>query len=278
VSRFEKELQVARDVARAAGDVLIRHYAAGAIAVETKADQSPVTAADRDANTVIVQRLRAAFPADALLSEEVPDDYEQRRGRSRVWIVDPLDGTRDFVARSGDFCVHVGLAVDGQAVVGVVARPTTGAVFYASAGGGAFVEDNAGVRALRVSSVTAVSDLRMGVSRLNASRRLSAFLKAARLEARALVMGASVKHMAVAAGALDAVVNLSPGEQEWDTCAPEVIVREAGGRFTDGDGGPFLYNQADPLHARGSIASNGACHDLLLQQLAPFVDPTRSAP
>lgn len=276
LTRFSQELEVARRAARAAAETILRHYSAGGIAVETKGDQSPVTQADKDANAVIVAALRAAFPEDGLISEELPDDLD-RLFKSRVWIVDPLDGTRDFVARTGDFCVHVGLAVDGEAVLGVVMQPTTGALYTASAGDGAFLEDSSGGRQrLSVSSQVDPAALRMGVSRLNASNRLGQCLRANNLEANATVMGASVKHMAVARGDLEGVVNLSPGEQEWDTCAPEVIVREAGGLFTDGVGQPFRYNQRDLMHVAGSVASNGACHDALVAMLAPYLDPSLS--
>jgi 3'(2'), 5'-bisphosphate nucleotidase len=113
--------------------------------------------------------------------------------------------------------------------------------------------------------------VRIGTSRLNATGRLGAFLASAGLAARAVPMGASSKHMVLAEGGLDACVNLSPGEQEWDTCAPEVIIREAGGAFTDGDGRPFRYNQPDLAHRRGSLASNGACHAALLALLRPHL-------
>ena len=99
MSEFARELEVAALAAREAGAVILAYYARGSIAVDTKSDASPVTAADRDANRVIVDRLRAAFPGDAVLSEELPDDGS-RRGKRRVWIVDPLDGTRDFIART----------------------------------------------------------------------------------------------------------------------------------------------------------------------------------
>lgn len=268
---YERELDVARKAAQAAAAVIQQHYAKGGIAVDTKADQSPVTEADRDANAVIVERLRAAFPDDGILSEESPDD-RQRLAKRRVWIVDPLDGTRDFVARTGDFSVHVALAVDGAAVLGVVAQPVTASVFYAVAGGGAFVAEVAKTESLAVSSTVALSELRVGVSRLNLNSRVGVFLRAAGLDGRAVAMGASVKYMAVARGTLDAAVNLSAGECEWDTAAPEVIVREAGGRFTDADGRPFRYNQPDPSHHRGSIVSNGGCHDALAALLAPYAD------
>jgi len=270
VDRYDDELEVARQAARDAAAIILRHYAAGSIAVEIKADDSPVTAADRDANAAIVRRIAAAFPGDAILSEELPDS-EARLGAGRVWIVDPLDGTRDFGARTGEFCVHVALAVGGDAVVGAVLQPTAGALYSAAAGAGAFVEAGGGAEPLRVSTVADLPRVRVGTSRLNASSVLGACLDAAGLGARAQVMGASVKHMAIARGALEAAINLSPGECEWDTCAPEVILREAGGAMTDGAGQPFRYNQRDVVHRRGSIASNGAAHARLVALVAPYL-------
>lgn len=258
------ELAIAVAAARAGGEIVAAHYARGAIDVETKADQSPVTAADRAASARIVDVIRAAFPADWILSEELPDDAA-RLAHRRVWIVDPLDGTRDFIARTGEFSVHVALAVDGEAAVGAVYLPVTETMYAAAAGGGAWRERGGARDPLRVSAAGALSELRVGTSRLNAAGQLGRLLAAAGLDRRAVAMGASTKHMATAEGALDACINLSPGEQEWDTCAPEVILREAGGAFTDGDGRPFRYNQRDLAHHRGSIASNGACHAALVE-------------
>ncbi len=241
--------------------------------METKADLSPVTAADRDANATILSALRAAFPDDAILSEESPDDLS-RLGARRVWIVDPLDGTRDFVARTGEFCVHIGLSVDGIPVVGAVFVPVAGTLFSAAAGAGAFVERADGRRTrLRVSTTAGVDSLRVGVSRTNAAQGLKTFLAETGLGARSQSMGASVKLMALARGSLDAVINLDGSEQEWDTCAPEVVVREAGGMFTDIDGGAFAYNQHDVSHRRGSLASNGFCHGALLTLTGPYAKP-----
>jgi 3'(2'),5'-bisphosphate nucleotidase len=271
VPPFDREVREACAAAQAAAAIILRHYAAGGIAVETKADESPVTAADRDANTVIVDHLRAAFPDDGILSEELPDDG-QRLAKSRVWIIDPLDGTRDFVSRTGDFAVHVALAVDGAAVVGVVAQPVTASLYHAVTGGGAFVTRDGASESLHVSDVATLARLRIGVSRTNLSALVGAALKSGGLEGNAVAMGASIKYMAVARGTLDAAVNLSSGECEWDTCAPEVIVREAGGRVTDADGRGFLYNQPNPSHRRGSIVSNGRCHAPLAALVAPYAD------
>ncbi len=268
---YVRELEAAERAARLGGAAILRHYGRGAaVRIEIKPDQSPVTEADLEANGLIVELLRATFPDDGILSEELPDG-EERFSKRRVWIIDPLDGTRDFVARTDQFCVHVGMAVDGVAVVGAVFQPVAGRLYSARAGGGARVDDGDGKppAVLRASRVADLADMRAGVSRLNATGRLGACLAATGLAGRAVPMGASVKYNALARGELDVVINLSPGEMEWDTCAPEVVVREAGGAFTDGDGHPFRYNQRDTSHRRGSLASNGVNHAALLEQLRP---------
>jgi 3'(2'),5'-bisphosphate nucleotidase len=268
---YQRELEAAEHAARLGGAAILRHYARGAaVRIEIKPDQSPVTEADLEANAAIVGVLRATFPADGILSEELPDS-DERFGKRRVWIIDPLDGTRDFVARTDQFCVHVGLAVDGVAVVGAVFQPVAGRLYSARAGAGARVDDGDGKppALLRASRVAEFAEMRAGVSRLNATGRLGACLASTGLARRAVPMGASVKYNAIARGDLDLVINLSPGEMEWDTCAPEVVIHEAGGLFTDGDGRPFRYNQRDTAHRRGSLASNGVIHAALIAELRP---------
>jgi 3'(2'), 5'-bisphosphate nucleotidase len=268
VETYDQELAVAKAVAREAGGVIMRFYAKPEIDVTTKPDKSPVTAADLEANAVITRALAAAFPEDAILTEETPDD-RARLTKRRVWIIDPLDGTRDFVARTGDFCVHIGFAVDGEAVMGVVYQPVVDALAYAVRCGGAFEERDGKTEKLQASKLSAPGQIRIGVSRLNLDEGLGKCLAAAGMVDRAVRLGASVKHIALARGELDAVLNLSPSEQEWDTCAPEVIMREAGCTVTNGDGVPFRYNQPDLFRPRGSAASNGHCHSLVLRVMAP---------
>jgi len=255
------ELDVAVRAARAAGDVALRYYQRDR-AVDRKADDTPVTRADLEANDAILAILGEAFPDDAILSEEGAPDMRGVPAAGRVWHVDPLDGTRDFVAGTGEFCVHVGLAVDGRAVLGVVYQPVAGILCYAHQGGGAWQVADGRKARLQVSAHANARTV--GISRLAASERLVRGLAEHGLQA--CRMGASTKHLRLAAGGLDAVVNLTP-EYAWDTCAPEVIVREAGGAFTDVDGAPFHYRE--PRHARGTIASNRACH-------APLVELARS--
>jgi len=269
---YQRELAVARDAARRAAAIIARHYAAAAVDFRRKDDGSPVTAADLEANAAIAATLSAAFPEDALLCEEAPDDG-RRLDKSRVWIVDPLDGTRDFLARTGDFTVNIGLAVEGRPAVTVVHQPAQGTLFHAARGAGSFREHDGGELRLAVSTAAALRELRVGISRHNAPAALLRCLDQHGLAARAVRLGASSKWLALAAGELDALVTLTTGETEWDTCAPEMIVTEAGGVVTDVDGVPLAYNQRDIRRHRGIVASNGRCHAELLAAVRPFMEP-----
>ena len=267
-SNLDREHEVACQAARDAGRVILSYYGNPELVVDTKADTSPVTAADRAADALILDRLRTGFPGDAFLTEESPED-PGRLGKRRVWIIDPLDGTRDFIAQTGDFSVHIGLVVDGQPLLGVVYQPVRQALYHARRGGGAFLDSSGTSSQIRTSTRKVPGELRVGISRLNPDEGLGKCLAASGLAPRAVAMGASVKHMALARGDLDAVLNLSPAEQEWDTCAPEVILAEAGCTVSDGDGNPMRYNQKDLFRRRGSVASNGLCHALMLRVMAP---------
>jgi 3'(2'), 5'-bisphosphate nucleotidase len=265
------ELAAAREACLAAGAIIRRYYESGPITANLKADESPLTAADLAANDAILALLADRFPADAILSEESTDDLV-RLERARVWIVDPLDGTRDFVARTGDFAVHVGLAVDGRPAVGAVYQPIGDRLFWATRGGGAFVRDRGGERRLEVSERTAIETARVGVTRLARTDNLSRFLADTGLEARARDIGASLKMMAVAEGRCEVSICLHGREKEWDTCAPELIVTEAGGRATDVDGQVFVYNRTTVAHARGILMTNGPLHAQLAALAQPYFE------
>lgn len=263
---FADELALAQSAARAAAAVI---RSIGPHQVVCKADGSPVTAADLQANSAIVDLIRSRFPQDGLLSEESLDT-SARLGCRRVWIIDPLDGTRDFVEGTGQYAVHVGLAIDGCATVGVVAEPATERLTWAVRGQGAFAQDSAGsINRLQVSSEARLSAFAVGTSRLAMSANVQDFIDAAPPLLR-VAMGASTKVLAVARGALHAAVWLSAVEKEWDTCAPSVIVQEAGGMMTDVFGDALTYNNADVVHRRGLLASNGSAHQDLVVRAKRF--------
>jgi 3'-phosphoadenosine 5'-phosphosulfate (PAPS) 3'-phosphatase len=134
---MKTELEMAKELALGAGAILLEHYSQ-TTSVEWKGKNDPVTAADRAASKFVVGELRKHFPLDGVLCEEEKDDL-QRLSRPRVWVIDPMDGTKEFIARNGEFSVMIGLAVNGEAMLGVVYQPTERKLYYAAANGGAYL-------------------------------------------------------------------------------------------------------------------------------------------
>src|SRR5689334_5937978 len=132
---MKEELETAKELAVRAGAILLEFYADAPL-VEWKGKNDPVTDADRAASRYVVDELRRRFPLDGILCEEEKDDL-QRLSRNRVWVIDPMDGTKEFIARNGEFSVMIGLAIDGEARLGVVYQPTERKLYYAGTGMGA---------------------------------------------------------------------------------------------------------------------------------------------
>lgn len=264
---FAAELELAKRLAREAGAVILRHYA-GEFTVEYKGHADPVTQADKDANQVIVEGLRAAFPGDAVLAEESPPDAG-RRERRRLWCVDPLDGTREFVDRNGQFVVMIGLAVDGEARLGVVYQPTEDLLYYGCAGqawrqraGGAPER----LRPTRVADPAAATMVSSRSHRSKSVERLVADLAVARQEH---VGSVGLKMARVAEGTAELYLSMSTQTHEWDACAPEALLRAAGGLVTDARGEPLRYNKQTTETPYGMLATNGPLHPAALRALAP---------
>lgn len=267
-SEYAAELIAARDAARAAGAVLGTE-AGRPHPASAKADGSPVTTLDLEADRIIQARLRAAFPDDRIVTEET--ELAPPADGSRFWLVDPLDGTRDFAAGSPEFAVHIALVNAGVPVVAVVHHPATGAHFEAVRGHGAWRVEPTGVPdRLTVSSRSSLPELRVGVSRRAPGDRLTRLLAESPLGAGATPLGASLKITAVAAGELDGTLCLHGREKSWDTAAPGLVVTEAGGRISDVDGHPFVYGPGDQAHHRGIVTSNGRCHEALCALAARY--------
>ena len=260
---LEKELEIAVALARKAGEVILDFYANG-FAVEEKifADNfsEPVTIADRTASRLIVEGLARAFPDDGILSEEETDD-KKRLVKKRVWIIDPLDGTQGFVNKNDDFAVQIGLAENGASVLGVVFLPTENRLYTAVKGAGAFlIENESAAKRLQVSGETDFARMNVAVSRNHRSPKMSrvaeefGFIKEVRRGSVGLKIGLIAERIC------DFYIHLSPRTKHWDTCAPEIILREAGGEMTDLFGGRIVYNTADVHNRNGVLASNGAAH------------------
>ena len=237
---FEREARVACEAAQAGGEVVARHAAANRRAAREKSHDNPVTAADLEANAAICARLLAAFPADALLSEETADRPE-RLTAERVWIVDPLDGTKEFVEGVPQFAVSVALAYRGRPVAGCVYDPSTSECFWAAEGGGAHL----GAAKLAVSRERSLAKCVVLSSRTEMKRgQVDAFRP---LVARIEPVGSVALKLAwIAAGRADLWISAAP-KSEWDVCAGDLLVREAGGVFAELARGERAYNQRDVL-------------------------------
>lgn len=233
------------EIAQRASAEIVRIYDEG-FSVEQKADRTPLTEADMAAHEVIDGALRALTPALPVLSEESADiAFAVRSTWRRYWLVDPLDGTREFVRRNGEFTVNIALVEDHVPVMGVIVAPVTGRCYYATAGAGAFrMERGAAPRPIRVRPLETGHVIVAG-SRSHAGSRLARFLS--RLEDYTLIsMGSSLKSCLVAEGAADVYPRLGP-TSEWDTAAAHCIVEEAGGQVTDARMRPLRYNTEDSL-------------------------------
>ena len=270
MSDLSRELETAARIAREASE-LVRGYHGKQLDVQIKGGDEPVTEADHAANALIVARLRAAFPDDVILSEEIPDD-RSRLGRARVWMVDPIDGTRDFIMGHSGFVVMIGLAVDGRPQVGAVAHPLTGNVFVGATGAGAHLVKPDGSRTeVHTSSLSAPPGIRLVASKSHRTGRVDAVKRALGIEDEMNVGSVGLKIALVCQAARDLYVYPGGRTKIWDTCGPEAILLAAGGRMTDVDGRPLAYDQPDLYNRRGIVASNGPLHDLVIATIAPLV-------
>jgi myo-inositol-1(or 4)-monophosphatase len=236
---YQRELEVALAAAREAGAILLGHYRRGAESWEKSAD-NPVTVADLESDAAIASRLAEAFPGDATLSEETAADPARLANR-RIWIVDPMDGTKEFTKQIPEFAVSIALAEAGEPVVGVILNPATETAIWATRGGGAF-RDGARVH---VSKTTSLDQAVAIASRTEISRDKFAAHAGWFKELRP-VGSIAWKLACVAAGEADLNVSFAP-KNEWDVCAGDLLVREAGGVYVAFDGSRRVYNQADPL-------------------------------
>jgi 3'(2'), 5'-bisphosphate nucleotidase len=271
---FTRELQVAIELARAAGAVLLEHYYSPFL-VEQKINAldelEEVTAADREANELIVGRLQAEFPEDGMLAEESTDS-DRRLEKDRVWLIDPMDGTKNFIARDGDFAVQIGLAIGGESVLGVVYQPTRKVLYRAVRGGGAWIEDedNAAAR-MSVSKQTKPGEMVLASSRSHRSPRMEQVVSAFGFKKEMRRGSVGVKVGLIAEQQADLYFHLSPSTKQWDTCGPEAILAEAGGRLTDLFGQPLRYNGVRIDNQNGIVATNGAAHEMVIENLAPLL-------
>ena len=233
------------DAVAAASTAILEVYAT-AHGVEYKADESPITRADRAAHDILAARLSLLTPSIPVLSEEAEaaHDFAVRRAWPELWLVDPLDGTREFISRNGEFTVNVALIRGHEPVLGVVAAPALGLTYYAARGHGAFrAQTESGAEPIHVRP--AADPLVVVGSRSHRGDSLDGLL--ARLGPHEMrPMGSALKFCLVAEGSADFYPRLGP-TSEWDTAAAQAVLEVAGGAVTTLDGAPLRYNQRDTL-------------------------------
>ena len=266
---FLRELAVARDLARRAGARILSHYDSPVdVDYKGKGKSSPVTQADRDANELIVAGLRDAFPEDAILAEESRDS-SARLDAGRLWCVDPLDGTREFIDKNGMFVVMIGLAVDGESSFGVVYQPTEDGLYWGYGGEAYFQAGDAEPVELRPRAVADASEAVMVVSRSHRSKTVTRVSETLGVVKEQPFGSVGLKATRLALGVADIYLSVSDRTMEWDVCAPEAIVRAAGGSVTDCRGAPLRYNKPQPNTPRGILATNGPLHPACVSALEP---------
>ena len=245
MSTLERFALETRQLARRAGAAILEIYA-GSFAVEHKADNSPLTAADMASHRIIVAGLQELTPDIPVLSEESKHvDWNTRRAWERYWLVDPLDGTREFVKRNGEFTVNIALIENHAPVLGVVLLPVTGALYFGVAGDGAFLEDAPGALPQPMATRAAAAVPAVAGSRSHGNERQTAML--ANLGGHTLIsVGSSIKFCMVARGDADLYLRLGP-TSEWDTAAAQCVLEQAGGTVVDLHGSALRYNTKESL-------------------------------
>ena len=245
------DLKTLARIVRAAGEVVMRHYEAGCDA-RVKADRSPVTDADEEAEKLILAELNTAFPGVPVVAEEAAAAGHISKVGSRFFLVDPVDGTKEFVKRGGEFTVNIGEIVDGQPVSGVVLAPAIGRLFAGAVGEGAFELAGNAIRDIACRKPDADGLVAVS-SRSHPDAKTDELLKSLPIKGHTNA-GSSLKFCLVAAGEAD-IYPRAGTTMEWDTAAGHAVLAAAGGTVTNWDGSPFVYGKPDfrngPFIARG---------------------------
>lgn len=251
---YLKELDIAKRAAVMAGQAIMEVYESGNFGVEAKEDDSPLTLADKAANRIIVDMLKKEFPEHAVLSEEEQDDLSRLKN-DLCFIVDPLDGTKEFIKRNGQFTVNIALSYKHRTVMGVIYVPVTGEMYYAAQGYGSFIETDGHICRIHVSrEKKEKADLNMVMSNSHGAEQMDVLIKKYGITNHVKV-GSSLKGCMIAKGAADVYYRYGP-TMEWDTAAMQCIVEEAGGVLRQMDDSEMLYNREDSLNAKGFYILN----------------------
>lgn len=255
------ELDIAIEAANKAGEAILEIYKED-FDSNTKTDDSPITEADIKSNEIIKRILSET--QHAILSEEDDDDLD-RLSKEIIWIVDPLDGTSDFIDKTGEFTVMIALIKNKKPILGVIGWPTENTLFVAQKGSGAFRFSNGKWEKISVSKVTDLTRCKAVGSRHHLSDKEKLFIKKLGIEDFTSI-GSSLKVGKISAGEADAYITTTDKMKEWDSAASYCIVSEAGGKMTDISGNDLTYNNREVHHLNGIVVTNGLIHDKIIEE------------
>lgn len=244
---LESLLQIAIQSAKLAGVEVLKYYTRGNYTAETKEDNSPVTSADIAANEVLMAELSRLTPDIPVISEEVGTvPLDKRKSWSRYWLIDPIDGTGEFIIGSGDFAVNVALVENGWPAIGVIHAPDHRITYYASKGLGAFKEHVHGTEKINVAPYDGKRKIRVAISRRQELHLMGQYLKPEFQYEHIALGSCSLKNCLIAEGGADCYLRVGP-TGEWDTGASQCILEQAGGTILDSEFEALSYNQRESL-------------------------------
>jgi 3'(2'), 5'-bisphosphate nucleotidase len=262
---FSQELDACEALALRAGELALAIYCQP-FDVAFKEGDDPVTAADRALNAMLVEAIATRFPQDVVIGEESTWDGAVESGR--VWFIDPIDGTRDFVKKNGEWSIMIGLVVDGRPSVGVVYQAATGDLYSAASGAGAWHRVGSSRRQLRVSDDQDAEELVHVSSRSHPDARIQTLVRALGIQREYQHGSVGCKLAQIAEQRASLYVNLSGACHMWDCAGPDVLIREAGGILMDLRGRPLSYTGRDTLVRAPFVATTGRLAPLVLEHIA----------
>lgn len=255
------ELDIAIKAAKNAGDAILEIYQEE-YKTAKKDDDSPITDADLKSNEIIKKILSQT--KHMILSEEDKDD-QNRLLENTIWIVDPLDGTSDFIDKTGEFTVMIALIQNKKPILGVISWPTEKTLFVAQKGSGAFRYSNDKWEKISVTKITELDKCRTVGSRHHLSDKEKKFINRLGIEDFTSV-GSSLKVGMISSGEAEAYITTTNKMKEWDSAASYCIISEAGGKMTDMLGNDVSYNNKKVYHENGILVTNGLIHDKILEE------------
>jgi 3'(2'), 5'-bisphosphate nucleotidase len=252
-------------IIREAGKIVLRFYGDNT-KVEWKKPNEPVTAADHASNEFIIQQIAKAFPNDAILSEESKENIN-RLERDYTWIIDPMDGTKEFISQNGEFSIMIGLAEQGEPVLGAVYQPSEDRLYLGAPALGATLDQGGNTTELKVSSRKDVSTFRLVVSRSHLEPVVDEIRRQLGIEDFLRSGSVGLKCGLIVRAECDLYMHPSPHTKLWDSCAPQAILEAAGGIFTDINGERLNYLSKEVNNVNGMLVSNGVAHQEIVQKI-----------